>query len=69
MAARDRALRPWLSLEQLLDQTLAEETKTDEALTRLAEAKINHADETYDVAKAAYERAEALLVEAAGGAL
>lgn len=45
--ARYGTLKSWAlqlgkdDIAQLLDQTLAEETKTDEALTRLAEAKIN----------------------------
>jgi ferritin-like metal-binding protein YciE len=45
--ARYGTLKSWAlqlgkdDIAQLLDQTLAEETKTDEALTRLAEAEIN----------------------------
>lgn len=31
---------------KLLDQTLAEETKTDQALTQLAEAKVNREGKT-----------------------
>jgi ferritin-like metal-binding protein YciE len=37
---------PWEDVAQLLDATLAEEEKTDELLTQLADAKVNRKGET-----------------------